>query len=106
MSRRGFVLLYVLPVVCVRGLFELFSFMPDVRFSLRFLLIAGALASAVLLVGLAKRLHDCEHSGAWSLLLLVPVIGWIAVVLLCVEEGTPGPNAAGRAPLEFADSRW
>ena len=85
---------------------ELFSLMPDMHFSVRFLLVVGALATALLLVGLAKRLHDCGHSGAWGLLLLVPVIGWIAVVLLCAEEGTPGPNAAGSAPLELTDARW
>ena len=106
MSRRGFVLLYVLPVVCVRGLQELFAFMPDLRLSLWALLAAGVISSVLLVIGFAKRLHDCGHSGLWSLLFLVPIFGWIAVVLMCAREGTPGPNRAGRAPLEFADSRW
>ena len=105
-SRRGFVLLYVLPTVCFRGLLELFGYMPDVRFPMRFLLAAGAAFMALLVVGLAKRLHDCDRSGWWALLALVPVVGWIAVVLMCVDESSPGPNRAGRVPLDLIDSRW
>lgn len=31
---------------------------------------------------LVRRLHDAGFSGWWALLLLVPVVGWIAVVIL------------------------
>lgn len=105
MSRRGFVLLYGLPVVAFRVLLRLLA-TGGVGLSLPLALAVSAVCIAVLVIGLAKRLHDCEHSGAWSLLLFVPIAGWVVLVLLCLEEGTPGPNAAGRAPLELTDSPW
>ncbi len=33
---------------------------------------------------LVRRLHDAGFSGWWALLLLVPVVGWIAVVILAL----------------------
>lgn len=44
----------------------------------------------------AKRLHDLDKSGWWQLLWLVPVIGWIwLLVLLGFLRGTMGPNRFG-----------
>ncbi|MBE7183195.1 MAG: DUF805 domain-containing protein [Methylobacterium mesophilicum] len=49
---------------------------------------------------LAKRWHDRDKSGWWSMLLLVPVIGplWIFVELGMLE-GTRGANQYGPDPL-------
>jgi uncharacterized membrane protein YhaH (DUF805 family) len=48
----------------------------------------------------AKRWHDRDKSGWWSLIALVPVIGavWI-IVELGILEGTRGPNRFGPDPL-------
>ncbi len=51
--------------------------------------------------GTTKRWHDRNRSGWWSLLLLVPVIGWIWVFIsLGCRDGSRGPNRFGPDPLE------
>jgi uncharacterized membrane protein YhaH (DUF805 family) len=37
----------------------------------------------------ARRLHDTDRSGWWQLLYFLPVIGWIILILFCVEAGKP-----------------
>ena len=44
----------------------------------------------------ARRLHDTGRSGWWQLLGLIPVVGWIILVVLFAQDGQPanqhGPN--------------
>lgn len=48
----------------------------------------------------AKRWHDRDKSGWWSLILLVPIIGFIWFLVECgILEGTRGPNKFGPDPL-------
>lgn len=48
----------------------------------------------------AKRWHDRDKSGAWVLVVLIPVVGWIwALVENGLLRGTPGPNRFGPDPL-------
>ena len=50
-----------------------------------------------------KRCHDRSRSGWWSLLLLIPVVGFVwAVVDLGILQGTDGGNAYGPDPLDTA----
>jgi len=35
----------------------------------------------------SRRLHDTGRSGWWQLLMLVPVIGWIVLIVFMVQEG-------------------
>jgi uncharacterized membrane protein YhaH (DUF805 family) len=56
---------------------------------------------AVLLPGLGvfwRRMHDTNRSGAWFLLVLIPIIGWIWLLILVCLPGTPGPNKYGPDP--------
>ena len=57
----------------------------------------------LLYIGLAiyaKRWHDQDRSGWWSLLLLIPLIGPIIfLVMLGFIGGTPGPNRFGESPM-------
>nr|WP_322624973.1 DUF805 domain-containing protein [uncultured Flavobacterium sp.] len=56
---------------------------------------------AVLVPGLAvtvRRLHDTNKSGWYFLLVLLPVIGWIWLLVLLCTEGTYGPNDYGSDP--------
>jgi hypothetical protein len=49
----------------------------------------------------ARRLHDTDRT-AWWLLLLITLIGAIALIVWYCEEGTPGPNRFGPAPVPAA----
>ena len=45
------------------------------------------------------RLHDQDRSAAWLLLALIPLLGWVALLVLCgAVEGTRGPNKYGPPP--------
>jgi len=68
-----------------------------------FVILVGAAASYVndatsgiwfigtLLPSLAaatRRLHDTNRSGWWQLIGLVPVVGWIVMIVFLAQEGT------------------
>ncbi len=42
-----------------------------------------------------RRLHDYGRSGWWLLLLLLPIIGWLALLYFYVQPGEPRRNAWG-----------
>jgi len=46
-----------------------------------------------------RRLHDTDRSGWWWWLWLIPVIGWIILLIFYISEGTRGPNQYGEDPL-------
>ncbi len=46
----------------------------------------------------ARRLHDTNRSGWWQLLWIIPVIGWIVMIVFLVQEGEASENAYGSAP--------
>jgi uncharacterized membrane protein YhaH (DUF805 family) len=77
---------------------EIFPVMGPVAW-LVWVIIAVALTYASLAVW-AKRWHDRDKSGWWSLIALVPIVGaiWILVELGCLP-GTEGPNRFGPDPL-------
>ena len=45
----------------------------------------------------ARRLHDRGKSGWLQLLALIPVIGGLIVLILCIPEGDAGDNQYGAA---------
>jgi uncharacterized membrane protein YhaH (DUF805 family) len=48
----------------------------------------------------AKRWHDRDKSAWWVLVALVPVVGWLWMLLdNGFRRGTPGPNRFGAAPV-------
>lgn len=55
-----------------------------------------ALLSPTLAIG-ARRLHDIDRPGLWQLLWLVPVIGWIVLLIFFVQP-SGGDNDYGPAP--------
>ena len=60
--------------------------------------IAAIVGLALLIPGLSvavRRLHDTDRSGWWLLLVIIPVIGWIVLIVFLVMSGTPGPNKYG-----------
>lgn len=55
----------------------------------------------VLLPGLAvqfRRLHDTDRSAWWLLIWLIPVIGWLVILVFNCQSGTPGDNRFGPDP--------
>jgi uncharacterized membrane protein YhaH (DUF805 family) len=48
----------------------------------------------------AKRWHDRDKSGWWSLILFIPLIGFIWFLVECgFLRGTEGPNRFGNDPI-------
>ena len=64
--------------------------------------ISTVITLGLFLPGLAvfvRRLHDTNRSGWWFWLLVVPVIGWILVLVWFCTKGTAGDNQYGPDPL-------
>jgi uncharacterized membrane protein YhaH (DUF805 family) len=62
-----------------------------------YLIVALAVLLPSLTV-LVRRLHDINRTGWWALILLIPVIGWIVILIFALMESTPGPNNYGLPP--------
>ncbi|HEY8353780.1 MAG TPA: DUF805 domain-containing protein [Methylophilaceae bacterium] len=43
----------------------------------------------------ARRLHDTNRSGWWQLIGLIPLIGFIVLIVLFAQEGQSGDNQYG-----------
>lgn len=66
-----------------------------------FRILSGLFGLAMLLPSLgctARRLHDVGKSGWFQLLGLIPLIGGIIVLVLCIPEGDKEANSFGPAP--------
>jgi uncharacterized membrane protein YhaH (DUF805 family) len=64
---------------------------------------SGIYSLAVLIPSLAvsvRRLHDINKSGWMILVSLIPIIGFIWLLILFIMEGTPGENQYGANPEE------
>jgi len=48
-----------------------------------------------------RRLHDVDRSGWWLLIYLVPIIGFIVIMIFACMKGTSGSNRFGLDPLEL-----
>lgn len=58
---------------------------------------------AILLPGIAvtiRRLHDTGRSGWMSLIGIIPVLGWIVLLVFMAQDSTPGTNQYGLNPKE------
>jgi uncharacterized membrane protein YhaH (DUF805 family) len=65
--------------------------------------VVNLLAMWPLLALSAKRWHDRDRSGWWALVLLIPVIGWLWMLIANgVLRGTPGANRYGPEPAAAA----
>ena len=64
-------------------------------------LLSGLYALAVLIPTLAvtvRRLHDIDRTGWWIFINLIPLIGFIVLLVFAVTDGTPGSNRYGPNP--------
>ncbi|KXS55412.1 MAG: membrane protein [Marinobacter sp. T13-3] len=46
----------------------------------------------------SRRLHDMGYSGWWQLLYLLPLVGFVVMLVLAFKDGTPGENRFGPDP--------
>jgi uncharacterized membrane protein YhaH (DUF805 family) len=56
---------------------------------------------AMLIPGLAvgaRRLHDIGRSGWWLLIGLVPLVGWIVLIVFALQDSEPHDNQYGPPP--------
>jgi uncharacterized membrane protein YhaH (DUF805 family) len=64
-------------------------------------LLSSIFGLAVLIPSIAvtvRRLHDIDRTGWWVLISLVPLVGWIVLLVFNVQDGTPGSNRYGPDP--------
>jgi len=64
--------------------------------------ISGLAGLALLLPGLSvaiRRLHDTDHSGWWVLISLIPIIGFIVLLIWYLRDSDPGENQYGPPPV-------
>jgi uncharacterized membrane protein YhaH (DUF805 family) len=62
------------------GIFGLLTFLPSISVAVR-------------------RLHDTNRSGWWWWIILIPLIGWVILVVWYATRGTEGANDFGADPL-------
>jgi uncharacterized membrane protein YhaH (DUF805 family) len=65
--------------------------------------ISGIAGLALLLPGLSvaiRRLHDTDHSGWWVLIGLIPIIGFIVLLVFYLRQSDLGENRYGPPPAD------
>lgn len=65
------------------------------------MMISTLYSLAVLLPSLAataRRLHDTDRSGWWQLIGLIPIVGWIVILVFVCQDSKPGENRFGANP--------
>ena len=70
--------------------FFLFTFLASAAAGVVSETLSGLFSLAVLLPSLAvgaRRLHDVDKSGWFLLLWLIPIIGWIILIVWAAQEG-------------------
>jgi len=64
-------------------------------------LLSSIFSLAILIPSIAvsvRRLHDIDRTGWWVLISLVPLVGWIVLLIFHVQDSTPGTNRYGPNP--------
>lgn len=86
--------------------FVLFNFLISAAVNIIFGegIVSGLVSLALLVPGIAvaiRRLHDTGRSGWNFLWVLLPVIGWIVLLIYYVQDSQPGANQWGPNPKQF-----
>lgn len=84
----------------------LFTFMAGVAANLLDLAIDASIFSIIVGLGLIlpnlskaiRRLHDTGRSGWWVLIILIPLIGFIVLLIFYLEKSEPTENQYGPPP--------
>ena len=81
--------------------FALFCFVGAFVLEFASSYISWAFSLATLLPSIAvgaRRLHDTNKSGWMQLIWLIPLLGWIYMIYLLVQEGDAADNQYGAPP--------
>ena len=81
--------------------FVLFCFLVSMALNIVSSVLSGLFSLATLLPSIgvgARRLHDTNRSGWWQLIGIVPIIGWIVLIVFCAQEGESSDNQYGVVP--------
>jgi uncharacterized membrane protein YhaH (DUF805 family) len=99
-GRREF-WLFMLANFIMGIIFSILTKIPILKilFWVAYVLYSIAIVVPSIMVGI-RRLHDTGKTGWLLLLCLIPVAGWVAVLVLCALEGTPGENQYGPETAE------
>lgn len=62
------------------------------------LIILGLIIPAIAVC--ARRLHDINKSGWLQLIQIIPIVGWIVLIIWCATEGEKKKNKFG-PPIKF-----
>lgn len=87
--------------------FMLFYYCVVLAFSLLSVVVLGLILLNIFVLAMfipclavtVRRLHDIGRSGVWMLIGLVPVLGWVLLVIWLCQESEPGDNRYGPNPL-------
>ena len=83
--------------------FALFIFLVSLALSIASEMVSGIFGLATLIPSLAagaRRLHDTNRTGWLQLLWIIPVIGWIVVIVFLAQEGESADNQFGAVPSD------
>ena len=83
-------------ILVIFALNFIFNLIPKIGCILSLVLILGTLLPCLGVT--ARRLHDLGKSGWLQLLGLIPFVGGLIVLILCIPEGSKEANAYG-APV-------
>ncbi len=74
-----YIILSIISVDILTSLYYLAVFIPSLAIAIR-------------------RLHDIGKSGWWVLIGIIPIIGWIWIIILLATKGEDKPNKYGSVP--------
>lgn len=84
--------------------FSLFTAIANLILSLIFgeaSIVISLFSLATLLPSLSvswRRMHDIGKGGAWNFIVLIPLVGWILVLVWCCKDSQAGSNRFGPNP--------
>ena len=72
----------------------------DKNVGVLFVIGVGLPVLGMTILATMRRFHDLGYSGAWVLPCMIPYIGWIGLIALCVAPGAVGVNRFGADPIQ------
>jgi uncharacterized membrane protein YhaH (DUF805 family) len=87
-----FTLFNALVAIVLFGIGTQLSFVTVLYYAYSLLVFIPGLAVCV------RRLHDMGKSGYWLFIVLLPILGWLALLYFQVQPSQPNENAYGAVP--------